>query len=338
MHRTNDFNTMEQGLTTTNQAVTATANVNDVIALFVASQDRKPTTKDLYARTITAFFDWVASTGRTVSALTVVDILTYKEQLTKDGKTSLTAGSYLNSIKRFYTWAEANKYYPNIAADVHAPKRVQEFKKKPLSVKKVGELLAYEATTNPRDYAIINLMARTGLRCIEVVRANIGDITYMGEDNTRVLLVQGKGHDDKDNFVILTDAAYNPIREYLNGRKGEPETAPLFVSTSNHTAKAENHEHDTDYNARRLTTRTVSAIAKRGLQSVGLDNKAFTAHSLRHTVGTNILRAGGTLEQAQMTLRHANPATTEIYARMALTERRFTQGGESIIDNIYKTV
>lgn len=331
---------MNTALTTTSAApLTIGADLNAVVEMFTASQDRKPTTRDLYARTISAFFHWVSTTGRTISNLTVADIIAYKEQLLREGKTTLTVASYINSIRRFYTWAEANKIYPNIAADVHAPKRQQEFKKRPLSVRKVGELLAYEATTNARDYAIVNLMARTGLRCVEVVRANIGDIVYMGEDNTRVLLVQGKGHDEKDDYVKLTDAAYFPIRDYLNAeRKGEPETAPLFVSNSYHIGKAENHEHDTDFDPRRLSTRAVSAIAKKGLQAVGLDNKAFTAHSLRHTVGTNILRAGGSLEQAQMTLRHANPATTEIYVRMALKERRLTNGGEDLIDRAYNTI
>ena len=321
-------------------ALTTRADVLAVVDLFTASQDRKPTTRDLYARTVSAFFEWVEISGRTIGNLTVADIIAYKEQLTREGKTALTVASYINSIRRFYTWAEANKIYPNIAADVHAPKRQQEFKKRPLSVRKVGELLNHEqANGSARDYAIINLMARTGLRCVEVVRANIGDITYMGEDNARVLLVQGKGHDEKDDFVKLTDAAYLPIRAYLDAeRRGEPDTAPLFASTSNHTGKAENHEHDAGFDPRRLSTRAVSSIAKKGLQAVGLDSKAFTAHSLRHTVGTNILRAGGTLEQAQMTLRHANPATTEIYARMALKERRFTDGGEDIIDRAYNAV
>lgn len=332
---------MNTALTSTNAAgLTTRADVLAVVDLFTASQDRKTTTRDLYARTVSAFFAWVESTGRTVNALTVADIIAYKEQLQREGKTALTVASYINSLRRFYTWAEANKIYPNIAADVHAPKRQQEFKKRPLSVRKVGELLTHEqATASARDYAIINLMARTGLRCVEVVRANIGDIVYMGEDNARVLLVQGKGRDEKDDFVKLTDAAYFPIRDYLNAeRKGEPATAPLFASTSNHTGKAENHEHDVDFDPRRLSTRTVSNIAKRGLQAVGLNDKAFTAHSLRHTVGTNILRAGGTLEQAQMTLRHSNPATTEIYARMALKERRFIDGGEDIIDRAYNNV
>lgn len=318
---------MENTLTTTNTAaatVTQQAEISDVIAVFAQQQDVKSTSRDLYRRAVAQFFDWVQSTGRVIAALTIADVIAYKDYLLSVGKSTLTVGGYINAIRRFYVWAEANKLYPNIAKGVHAPKRKQEFRKQPLSVGKVGELLRYEAEQSPRDYAIINLMARTGLRCVEVTRANIGDITYIGADNTRVLMVQGKGRDAKDNYVILPDAAYFPIRDYLNTRKGEPETAPLFVSVSNHTA-----------NGGRLTTRTVSAIAKKGLRNVGLDNKAFTAHSLRHTVGTNILRAGGTLEQAQMCLRHANPATTQIYANMALNERRLTNGGETLLDKFY---
>ena len=187
-----------------------------------------------------------------------------------------------------------------------------------------NRLLAYESEQSARDRAIVNLMVRTGLRCVEVARANVGDVTFIGCDNVRVLMVQGKGRDEKDNYVVLTAAAWKPIREYLDTRKGAKDTDPLFVCESNHAT--------TDG---RLTTRTISAIAKRGLRGVGLDNKAFTAHSLRHTAGTNILRAGGSLEQAQMMLRHASPSTTEIYSRMALNERRLTQGGEGLLDRLY---
>lgn len=319
---------METQLTTTNTAATTAqpAEISDVINVFAQQQDVKTASRTLYRRAVAQFFEWVEATGRNVPALTVADVIAYKEHLLSVGKSTLTVGGYINAIRRFYEWAEANKLYPNIAKTVHAPKREQEFRKQPLSVKKVAELLRYEQAQSPRDYAIVNLMARTGLRCVEVVRANVGDIAYIGADNTRVLYVQGKGHDEKDNYVILTDAAYNPIHDYLTTRKGASEHAPLFLSESNHTA-----------NGGRLTTRTVSAIAKRGLQGVGLDNKAFTAHSLRHTAGTNILRAGGTLEQAQMCLRHANPATTQIYARMALNERRLTNGGESLLDGLYNS-
>lgn len=318
---------METTLTTTPNAVPLTmeADAKTAVQMFAISQDVKPSSRALYSRTLTTFFDWVATSGRTVATLTVADLIAYKEELLAGGKSSLTVASYINSLRRFYEWTEANKIYPNIGKGLHAPKRKQAFRKQPLTVAQVGELLNHErGTQSARDYAIVNLMVRTGLRCVEVVRANVGDITYKG--GQRVLLVQGKGRDEKDNFVILTDATYNPIREYLNTRPVVDDNAPLFASVS--------HNND----GGRMTTRAVSGIAKQGLKSVGLDNKVFTAHSLRHTTAVNILRAGGSLEMAQYTLRHSNPATTQIYTATLKEEQRLNNGGETLLDNLYKAV
>ena len=318
---------METTLATTPNASTLTiqADAKTAVQAFAISQDVKPSSRALYSRTLNTFFEWVETSGRTVATLTVADLIAYKEELLNGGKSSLTVASYINSLRRFYEWTEANKIYPNIGKGLHAPKRKQAFRKQPLTVAQVGELLNHErGTQSARDYAILNLMVRTGLRCVEVVRANVGDITYKG--GQRVLLVQGKGRDEKDNFVILTDAAYNPIRDYLNTRTVTDENAPLFASVS--------HNND----GGRMTTRAVSGIAKQGLKSVGLDNKVFTAHSLRHTAAVNILRAGGSLEMAQYTLRHANPATTQIYTATLREEQRLNNGGENLLDGLYRAV
>lgn len=298
--------------------------IAQVISQFCAAQDVAKSSRDLYQRTALAFFDWVLNTGRETNALTAADIIAYKEYILASGKSSLTCASYINSVRRFYEWIEGEGMGLNIAKSVHAPKRKQEFRKKPLPVEKVGELLAVKAESSARDYAIVNLCLRTGLRCIEVVRANVGDITYIG--GKRVLMVQGKGRVEKDNFVILTDAAYIPIKNYLatRGAEARKESAPLFASESRRNA------------GERLTTRAVSGLIKNGLVSVGLDSKAFTAHSLRHTAGTNVLRAGGTIEQAQFMLRHSNPATTQIYTATLQEERRINSGGELLLDNLYK--
>jgi len=138
-----------------------------------------------------------------------------------------------------------------------------------------------------------------------------------------VLLVHGKGRDEKDNFVILTEKTYKPIEDYLNSRGKVTSSEPLFISTSNNS-KGE-----------RLTTRTISYIAKEGLKAIGLDANSFTAHSLRHTTAVNILRAGGSLEMAQYTLRHTNPATTQIYTATLNEERRLKNSGEALIDSLY---
>jgi integrase/recombinase XerD len=292
----------------------------ELVDSFIASLDIKQSSRDLYKRTLRQYINWINKVGYTLSEITKTQVIEYKEQLFKSGLSSLTVSSYINSVRRLYEWTEANRLYPNVAKGVKSPKRKQQFKKQPLQPNQANSLLD-SLKTNQRDYAIINLLLRTGLRTKELTNTNIEDIVYKGSQ--RVLLVKGKGRDEKDNFVVLTDKAYKPLEEYLATRGKTSLMAPLFVSESNNNKGG------------RITTRTVSKIAKEGLKSIGLNEKSFTAHSLRHTTAVNILRAGGSLEIAQLTLRHSNPATTQIYTATLNEERRLQNSGEALIDLMF---
>jgi len=299
--------------------ITTTPRVEDLISEFISSQDVRNSSKDLYKRTLKIFFNWVNDSGYKLPDLTRVEILKYKEDLLASGKSSLTVGGYITSVRRFYEWVEAIKLYPNIAKGIKTPVRKQQYKKQPLLPSQASQLLDYY--TDLRDSAIINLLLRTGLRTIEIIRANIGDIVFKGSQ--RVLLIQGKGRDEKDNFVLLTDKTYKHIAEYLASRGAVRSTDPLFISESNNSK------------GQRLTTRTISKIAKEGLKGIGLNERSFTAHSLRHTTAVSILRSGGSLEDAQLTLRHKDPATTQIYTSFINEERRLLHSGEALIDTLY---
>ncbi|WP_370402886.1 tyrosine-type recombinase/integrase [Tenacibaculum dicentrarchi] len=288
---------------------------------FIENQDIKQSSKKLYRRTLKQYFKWVTAKNYLLSEIARPQIIEYKENLLSAGMSNLTVGSYITSVRRFYEWTEANKYYPNVAKGIKTPKRKAQFKKQALLPAQATALLNYYKDKNIRNYAIINLLLRTGLRTIEVIRANIEDIIFKGSQ--RVLLVHGKGRDEKDNFVILTDKTYKPVENYLNTRGNVKKSAPLFTSTANNSK------------GNRLTTRTISYIAKEGLKEIGLDSKNFTAHSLRHTTAINILKAGGSIEMAQFTLRHTNPATTQIYTATLNEERRLENSGEALIDNLY---
>jgi len=295
--------------------------IEELVDAFINSQDVKQTSKLLYRRTLKQYFNWVTDNAYSLSEIARPQLLEYKEELLNSNKSSLTVASYITSVRRFYEWTEANKFYPNVAKGIKTPKRKQQFKKQPLLPAQATALLNYYQDKALRDYAIISLLLRTGLRTIEVIRASIEDIVFKGSQ--RVLLIQGKGRDEKDNFVLLTDKSYKPIAEYLATRSNINSSEALFTSTSNNS------------NGERLSTRTISYIAKEGLKAIGLDERAFTAHSLRHTTAVNILRAGGSLETAQFTLRHSNPATTQIYTATLNEERRLQNSGEALIDSLY---
>ena len=305
--------------------VVGSQRIEELVDRFIEAQDVKQSSKLLYRRTLKQYLNWVDARGYLLSEIARPHILEYKEELLGSGMSSLTVGSYITSVRRFYEWTEANKYYPNVSKGIKTPKRKQQFKKQPLLPEQATALLDYYQSRALRDYAIINLLLRTGLRTIEVIRADVGDITtkYTDKGTQRVLLIRGKGRDEKDNFVILTDKAYKPIAEYLATRGKLNSSEPLFISTSNNS-KGE-----------RLSTRTISYIAKEGLKAIGLDERSFTAHSLRHTGATNILRATGDLEQTRLFCRHSNPATTLLYVATLDEERRLKDSGEALIDSLY---
>lgn len=298
--------------------VGTTTNWRGLVATFVSEQDVKESSRQLYNRTLSQFFKWVETTGRELNSMSRVDILEYKDSLQSEGLSALTIGSYIVAVRKFYEWAEAHKLYPNIAKGVKTPKRVQAFKKQHLTDNKSSELLSYFEAKSLRDFAIVNLILRTGLRTIEVVRADIGDITFKGE--RRVLKVWGKGHTEKDDFVVLSEKAYLPIAKYLATRKGAKAGEPLFTSNSRNNKGG------------RLTTRTISHICKEGLQAIGMDGKEFTAHSLRHTTAVAILKHGGNITDVQSVLRHSSPVTSQIYTESVKEEMRLQEAPEMKLD------
>jgi integrase/recombinase XerC/integrase/recombinase XerD len=304
--------------------LTISQQTEGLVDRFLKSVNLRENSRALYKRTLKQFFLWAESKSQSLETLTIVELIEYKEYLLSPerGLTSLTVGSYITSLKKFYEFLESERRYPNIAKSLKNPKRKQQFRKSPLSPEQATGLLVYIKYQALRDYAIINLILRTGLRTIEVIRANVGDIVVK-PGGQRVLLIHGKGRDEKDNFVILTDKAYQPISEYLESRGAYRPEEPLFYSTSNNS-KGE-----------RLSTRTISHIAKEGLRAIGLDSKNFTAHSLRHTAGTSLLRATGDLEKTRLMLRHSDPKTTLIYVDTLTEERRLKESGEAILDTLY---
>jgi len=339
--------------------------VESLLVAFIAEQDVKASSKVLYKRTLSQYFLWMGEreyyresppqteeekrltiheyakrkvisreriyqySTKVLGDLTKADITEYKEYLENSLQLKpLSIGSYLISVRKFYEWTEANKLYPNIAKGVKTPKRHTTFEKNYLSDEKSSQLLYYFMERSLRDYAIVNLMLRTGLRTIEVARAKIGDIIFINEQ--RVLKVWGKGKEEGEkgadfNLVVLTEKAYQPIKDYLEatGRKGAKETEYLFTSISNQN-KGEG-----------LTTRTISGLCKEGLVAIGLDSKEYTAHSLRHTTASLLLEHGCNILEVQRVLRHSSPNTTQIYTKMKEKEQRINNAPEKALDDAF---
>jgi len=287
---------------------TIAASLEDLIQAFLDSQDIKQTSKATYSRSLKQFTSWLQETGRAarMETLTRLDILAYRDSLLESGKSAYTVQAYLASVKQLYAWLEAEKAYPDITRGIKAGKKPRGFRKDILSLaslRTVLEGINKSTLEGLRDYAILSLLARTGLRTVEVVRASIGDLRQEAglEAGERVLWIQGKGRDTKDDFVLLTEAAVKPIQEYLRARGTVGDTEPLFCSCSDRNK------------GQALTTRSVSRIVKQALRLAGLDSERLTAHSMRHTAISLAVVGGASLQQVQAMARHSDTKTTLTY-------------------------
>ena len=237
-----------------------------------------------------------------------------------------TIAQYLRSVCQFFRWTAANGYYPDIAANIHAPKLRHDRHSKEaltapevLAIEKSIAQRAQERTQaaqnaqkdtagrmqrsteqGKRIYAMYLLAVNAGLRTIELNRANVKDLVTKGGQTW--LYIWGKGHTEPDQRKPLAPEVAAAVKEYLKSRTDKPTgNSPLFVSTGNRSG------------GKRIAPTTISTMLKRAMQEAGFDSERLTAHSLRHTAGTAVQELTGDIYKTQKYMRHSNPATTEIY-------------------------
>ena len=270
-------------------------------ARFIKYLDASPQTVETYKKAIRQFFKYtkrhgIAHPGRD-------DVIAYREELKARGRKPATVQSYIIAVRLFFEWTETAGLYPNIARHVKGAKLAREHKKDALTREQVKTILrkvSRDTQRGRRDYALFVLMITGGLRDIEAHRANVEDLRTVG--GTPVLFLQGKGREDRAEYIKIVPEVETALREMLTDRKAPAGDAPLFCSLSNNNRDG------------RLTTRSISGIIKRILIDAGFNSDRLTAHSLRHTAVTLALLGGISLEETQQFARHANISTTQIYA------------------------
>lgn len=280
-------------------------SAEEYIRQFLAYADVRESSGKTYTRCLRHFFHWLQDNG--IRHPERGDIIAYRDDLLREHKAT-TVQSYLSSVKVFFKWTKEAGQYDNIAKSVKLPKVDNAgYKKDYLQVNQCRKLLKSierESLKGKRDYAIILLMMTSGLRTIEVVRANVEDLqdaeTERGRKYTR-LYIMGKGRDDRTAVVKVAAETVEAIRDYLSERGAVSGKDPLFASISHRNT------------GERMTTRSVSGIAKDHLLSAGYDSARLTAHSLRHTAGTLAKKAGSSWQEVQQMLRHKDISTTMRY-------------------------
>lgn len=159
-------------------------------------------------------------------------------------------------------------------------------------------------SSEPRDHAIVLLLARLGLRALEIVMLELSDIDWRAAEIT----VPGKGA-VRDRLPLPSDVG-QALSTYLRDSRPRSTCRRVFLSVR------------APYQALGDSS-VVSTVVARALRRAGIDDPPSRgAHLLRHSLATTLLNVGASMSEVGEVLRHRSPTTTEIYAKVDLTGLR----------------
>ncbi|GAA2215683.1 hypothetical protein GCM10009850_111510 [Nonomuraea monospora] len=148
--------------------------------------------------------------------------------------------------------------------------------------------------TGLRDYAVLSLLARLGLRGAEAAALQLSDIDWRAGE----IAVTGKG--SRTERLPLPVLAGKALAAWLSGGRPACESRAVFVTVRR------------PY--RQLTPEAVRAVMGRACDRAGLERRG--AHRLRHALATEMLRAGASLPEVGQVLRHRSQLSTSLYAKV----------------------
>lgn len=151
-----------------------------------------------------------------------------------------------------------------------------------------------------RDFAILMLVARLGLRSAEVARLELGDVDWRAGE----IVVRGKAR-RRDRLPLPCDVG-EALSAYLCEARPATVIRQVFLA-----CKAPK---------RAILPALVSDVTHRACARAGLPRVG--AHRLRHALASEMLRQGATLVEVSQVLRHRDLATTAVYAKVDLGSLR----------------
>ena len=158
-------------------------------------------------------------------------------------------------------------------------------------------------TAGRRDHAILVLLARLGLRGGEVVAMTLDDLDW----DAGVVSVSGKGQ--RREPLPLTREVGQALAAYLCDARPRCSTRRVFVRI---------HAPHCGF----AGPAAIGDVVRRALARAGIDPPFKGSHLLRHSLATGMLRHGASLEEIGQILRHRQPETTQIYAKLDLEALR----------------
>lgn len=286
----------------------------------------------LYLRDIQNFFSYMISSNpllakKEIKEITIEDMQKLTRQDVEEFLNNLinskiigyelpqrnsTKNVYISALTSLFTFLEDEGELPtNIMLKVRKSKKDRKRRVVRLDSEEEDALLdtilygtgmsdkqiEFSKKTKDRDYAIVLILLRTGLRVSELVGLNIEDINFKKNS----FLVARKESVLKDDEVFFDDDVLEAIELYLNGKTAAntQRGTPLFTVSQG------------KYKGDRLSVRSVENMVYK--YTTAATGRRISPHKLRATFATNMINATGNIELVKALMGHADISTTTLY-------------------------
>ncbi len=292
--------------------------VRDLRGYLLTERKRSPLTVAAYERDLMEFAGFLHRTQanpslKAVSASQIRQYIAYMFELPptqrrpRKGYDSGTVGRKLSSIRALYRFLKVTGVIENDPAAAIPRPSVAKKRPAPLKVDEVMKLLRTSLAGRTdaarlRDTAIMELFYASGMRRAEVAGVRLADVDLA----ERTIRVTGKGN--KQRTVLINHAAAGAIDAYLRVRprpRTDDKDQSLFLGRG----------------GKGLTPKHVWRIF-REIYDVSNIEKHASPHTLRHSFATHLVENGVDLETVRELLGHESLATTGIYLKLAMGNKR----------------
>jgi integrase/recombinase XerD len=234
--------------------------------------------------------------------------------LERDGLQPASVNRHLHALRSFWRWLQregiARDNPPALADLLKVPKRLPKYLTLPEQDKLLAALATDRSPAGVRDYALHATGLLCGLRCSELASLRLEHV----DRETGSLRVIGKG--DKERLAPVVPLLVTILEDYVT-------LARLILLAGRHSPFlfVRVHSWGSQRAGQALGPKAIFYIVRKTLRQV-LNREQAHPHMLRHSFASRVREHGGTLQDLQEAMGHANIATTARYSHLVTSSQR----------------
>jgi len=253
-------------------------------------------TVEAYTRDVKRFIEFIEYRNETLETIDCITIMTYSEQLRKEGYVNSSIARNIVSIRNYFKYLIKNNFAEHDPTAYFSIPKIKRNIPQILSIKEIDELLNQPdelSNKGCRDKAMLELMYATGIKVSELLSLTVYDI------NLELLYITCNNSKKNERIIPIGNQAVRCLSLYLKIR--------AKMNLNNLNLLFLNTKSD------KMTRQGFWKIIKEYAKKTNIE-KTINSYTIRHSFAVHLLQNGAGISSVQELLGHNSMATTQIYS------------------------